>query len=72
MSDRQREIEKFNQQPLGQCPMKKVPHRTRAEAEAEAARLNADPDGWGRNNTFQCPECGWWHNGRPHKGKTVH
>lgn len=53
------------------CGSRKVPRATRTEAQREADRLNANPDGWGKNYPYKCSECGNWHVGRPHKGKMV-
>lgn len=68
MVERDRALEGFNK-PV--CGCRKVPHGSRESAQKAADRLNATPDGWGRNYPFQCAE-GRWHVGRPHKGKTVH
>jgi hypothetical protein len=51
---------------------RKVPQKSQEEAQKEADRFNANPDGWGKNYPYLCDECGRWHVGRPHKGKTVH
>lgn len=71
---RAKAIDAFNTPPLFMaCPMRKAPHRTEAEAQHQADRLNAArPDGHGTNYPFKCPHCDRWHVGRPHKGKTVH
>lgn len=72
MASRSAAIKAFNTPPLNMlCPMRKAPWRTQAEALKEADRLNMRPDGWGKVFPFLCHECGRWHNGRPHKGKTL-
>jgi len=70
---RSRAIADFYAPPkYARCPSRKVPWQSEAEAQREADRLNADPDGWGKNYPYRCDDCGRWHNGRPHKGKSVH
>lgn len=53
------------------CPSRKVPYASKSEAQTYAARMNARPDGYGTNYPYECPTCGQWHVGRPHKGKTL-
>ena len=73
MNRREKAIAAFNAPPkYPRCPMRKVPWQSQDEAQAESDRLNAKPDGWGKNYPFHCDQCGKWHTGRPHKGKTVH
>lgn len=70
---REKAIANFLRGPLFvACPMRKAPHWTREEAQREADRLNATPDGYGVGYPFECPHCSRWHVGRPHKGKTLH
>lgn len=53
------------------CVTRKVPRASEQDAQREADRLNASPDGYGRNYPYKCTKCDNWHVGRPHKGKTV-